>query len=225
LKFDFLTLYLMHRNCASTNFNLSLSSLSLSVRVRKLHVFFKVCTSTYWYVLLCTNVEFSYCYVTVPSCTGMYQYVPLRTNLPDPVQGYRIPDAGKQDYVCVTFMWWCSNTESVPLRLLVQVPTYMTLVWYVTVLSTYWYVPVCTRLHFLYPGRPGRVSLAGCTRYVPGPVRTCPAGTYLFRISHLESYTSTVEPDRIGQNRMYLRDFSAAYHLRLRATKFIQVRA
>jgi hypothetical protein len=41
-------------------------------------------------VLLCTNVEFSYCYA--PSCTGMYQYVPVCTNLPDPVQGYRIPD-------------------------------------------------------------------------------------------------------------------------------------
>ncbi len=37
-----------------------------------------------------TNVEFAYCHVL--SCTGMYQYVPGCTDLPDPVQVYRIPD-------------------------------------------------------------------------------------------------------------------------------------
>ncbi len=76
----------MHRSC--TNFNLSL--LSLSGWARKLHFFVEVCTSTYWYVLFRTNVEFSYCHVQ--SCTGMHQYVQVCTNLPDPVQGHRIPD-------------------------------------------------------------------------------------------------------------------------------------
>ena len=31
-------------------------------------------------------------YWPVQSCTGTYWYVPVRTILPNPVQGYRIPD-------------------------------------------------------------------------------------------------------------------------------------
>ena len=44
----------------------------------------------YRYILLRTNMEFLYC--PVPSRTGTYWYVPVRTILPNPVQGYRIPD-------------------------------------------------------------------------------------------------------------------------------------
>jgi hypothetical protein len=49
-----------------------------------------LCTSTYWYVLSHAHVEFWYCHVQ--SCTSMYWYIPVHTNLPDPVQVYRIPD-------------------------------------------------------------------------------------------------------------------------------------
>ena len=47
-------------------------------------------TCMYWYIPVCTNWEFLYW--PVPSCTGTYWYVPVRTILPNPVQGYRIPD-------------------------------------------------------------------------------------------------------------------------------------
>ena len=49
-----------------------------------------VCTSTYQSVR--TNVEFLYW--PVPSYTGTYWYVLVCTILPNPVQGYRIPDVG-----------------------------------------------------------------------------------------------------------------------------------
>ena len=51
----------------------------------------------YWYIQVCTNWEFLYW--PVPSCTGTYWYVPVRTISPNPVQGYRIPDAGTYQYV------------------------------------------------------------------------------------------------------------------------------
>jgi hypothetical protein len=51
---------------------------------------------------------------------------------------------GKRYYVCVTCMLWCSDTELCPF----WCPTYMTLFWYIP--STYWYVPVCTDIDFLY---------------------------------------------------------------------------
>ncbi len=58
LKFDCVTLNHMYRSC--TNSDLSL--LSQSGWVRKLNVFFQVCTtstSMYWFLLPSTNVEFS----------------------------------------------------------------------------------------------------------------------------------------------------------------------
>ncbi len=42
------------------------------------------------YVLPYTNEEFSNCHVL--SCIGMYWYIMVHTILPDPVQGYRIPN-------------------------------------------------------------------------------------------------------------------------------------
>ncbi len=90
MKFDFIPSYPMHRHCT----NLKLTLLSLSGWVRKLHVLFKACTRTYWNVPPHTNVEFLYWHV--PSCTGMYWDILGRTNLPDPVQVYRIPDAGSK---------------------------------------------------------------------------------------------------------------------------------
>jgi hypothetical protein len=44
----------------------------------------------YWYIPVCTNLEFLYW--PVLSCTGTYWYIPVRTISPNPVQGYRIPD-------------------------------------------------------------------------------------------------------------------------------------
>ncbi len=43
----------------------------------KLGILVLACTVLYWYVLV---------------CTGTYWYVLVRTILPNPVQGYRIPD-------------------------------------------------------------------------------------------------------------------------------------
>ncbi len=73
---------------------------------------------TYWYVL-CLQKYCSLC------CFVSYAW-------------------GKQYYVCVTCMLWCSDTELCPY----WCPTYMTLFWYI--LSTNWYVPVCTNIDFLY---------------------------------------------------------------------------
>ncbi len=58
--------------------------------VGKPHVFSRVRTRSYQYVLPCTEVKFLYCHVLVR--TGTYWYVPVRTILPDPVKVYRIPD-------------------------------------------------------------------------------------------------------------------------------------
>ena len=59
--------------------------------VRKPLDFLKVRIGMYWYIPVCTIAEFLYW--PVPSCTGTYWYVPVRTILPNPVQGYRIPNA------------------------------------------------------------------------------------------------------------------------------------
>jgi hypothetical protein len=66
---------------------------------------------------------------------------------------------GKRYYVCVTCMLWCSNTESVPLLVF----NIHDIVWYV--LSTYWYLQVCTNIDFLYQ------SVLGTYSYVPVPNR------------------------------------------------------
>ncbi len=76
----------MHRSC--TTFILSL--LILSGWVRKQLVLLKVRTGMYRYIQVRTTVKFSYC--LIQCCTGTYWYVPVCTDLPDPVQGYRIPD-------------------------------------------------------------------------------------------------------------------------------------
>ena len=86
MKFDLVTLYPMHRRCIT----LISSLLTLSGWVRKPLNYLKVRTGMYRYILLRTNMEFLYC--PVPSRTGTYWYVPVRTILPNPVQGYRIPD-------------------------------------------------------------------------------------------------------------------------------------
>ena len=80
----------MHRRCIT----LISSLLTLSGLVRKPLDFLKVRTGMYWYIPVCTNWEFLYWHV--PCCTGTYWYIPVRTILPNPVQGYRtrIPDAG-----------------------------------------------------------------------------------------------------------------------------------
>ena len=77
----------MHRRCIT----LISSLLTPSGWVRKPLNYLKVRTGMYRYILLRTNMEFLYC--PVPSRTGTYWYVPVRTILPNPVQGYRIPDA------------------------------------------------------------------------------------------------------------------------------------
>ena len=87
MKFDLVTLYPMHRRCIT----LISSLLTPSGWVRKPLNYLKVRTGMYRYILLRTNMEFLYC--PVPSRTGTYWYVPVRTILPNPVQGYRIPDA------------------------------------------------------------------------------------------------------------------------------------
>ena len=76
----------MHRRCIT----LISSLLTPSGWVRKPLNYLKVRTGMYRYILLRTNMEFLYC--PVPSRTGTYWYVPVRTILPNPVQGYRIPD-------------------------------------------------------------------------------------------------------------------------------------
>ena len=86
MKFDLVTLYPMHRRCIT----LISSLLTPSGWVRKPLNYLKVRTGMYRYILLRTNMEFLYC--PVPSRTGTYWYVPVRTILPNPVQGYRIPD-------------------------------------------------------------------------------------------------------------------------------------
>ena len=86
MKITIVNLYPMHRSC--TTFILSL--LNLSGLVGKSHVLLNACTGMYWYILSCTYEEFSYW--PVPCCTTMYWYVLVCTILPDPVQGYRIPD-------------------------------------------------------------------------------------------------------------------------------------
>ena len=88
MKFDIVTLYPMHRRCIT----LISSLLTPSGWVRKPLNYLKVRTGMYRYILLRTNMEFLYC--PVPSRTGTYWYVPVRTILPNPVQGYRIPDVG-----------------------------------------------------------------------------------------------------------------------------------
>ena len=88
MKFDLVTLYPMHRRCIT----LISSLLTPSGWVRKPLNYLKVRTGMYRYILVHTNMEFLYC--PVPSRTGTYWYVPVRTILPNPVQGYRIPDAG-----------------------------------------------------------------------------------------------------------------------------------
>ena len=91
MKFDLVTLYPMHRRCIT----LISSLLNPSGWVRKPLNYLKVRTGMYRYILLRTNMEFLYC--PVPSRTGTYWYVPVRTILPNPVQGYRIPDV-RWDY-------------------------------------------------------------------------------------------------------------------------------
>ena len=86
MKFDLVTLYPMHRRCIT----LISSLLNPSGWVRKPLNYLKVRTGMYRYILVRTNMEFLYC--PVPSHTGTYWYVPVRTILPNPVQGYRIPD-------------------------------------------------------------------------------------------------------------------------------------
>ena len=76
----------VHRWCIT----LISSLLTPSGWVRKPLNYLKVRTGMYRYILLRTNMEFLYC--PVPSRTGTYWYVPVRTILPNPVQGYRIPD-------------------------------------------------------------------------------------------------------------------------------------
>ncbi len=73
---------------------------------------------TYWYVL-CLQKYCSQCCFVSYAC-------------------------GKQYYVSVTCVLWCSNTELCPY----WCPTYMTLFWYIH--STYQYVLVCTDIDFLY---------------------------------------------------------------------------
>ncbi len=81
----------MHRSC--TTFILSLLTLSGWVRKQLASVLLKVCTGMYQYIQARTTVKFSYC--LVPCCTGTCWYVPVCTDLPNPVQVYRIPD----DYI------------------------------------------------------------------------------------------------------------------------------
>ena len=96
MKFDLVTLCPMHRRCIT----LISSLLTPSGWVRKPLNYLKVRTGMYRYILLRTNMEFLYC--PVPSRTGTYWYVPVRTILPNPVQGYRIPDDGN-GLLCG---WW-----------------------------------------------------------------------------------------------------------------------
>jgi hypothetical protein len=105
VKFDLVTLYPMHRRCIT----LISSLLTLSGWVRKPLNYLKVRTGMYRYILLRTNMEFLYC--PVPSRTGTYWYVPVRTILPNPVQGYRIPDG-----VCMSV----SAYKSVSVQLIVR---------------------------------------------------------------------------------------------------------
>ncbi len=88
----------MHRQCIT----LISSLLTLSGLVRKPLDFLKVRTCMYWYIPVCTNWEFLYW--PVPSCTGTYWYIPVRTIFPNPVQGYRIPDALKCEESQRTFL-------------------------------------------------------------------------------------------------------------------------
>ena len=94
MKFDLVTLYPMHRRCIT----LISSLLTLSGWVRKPLDFLKVRIGMYWDIPVCTDWEFLYW--PVPSCTGTYWYVPVRTILPNPVQGYRIPDEIRNFQTC-----------------------------------------------------------------------------------------------------------------------------
>ena len=128
MKFDLVTLYPMHRRCIT----LISSLLNPSGWVRKPLNYLKVRTGMYRYILLRTNMEFLYC--PVPSRTGTYWYVPVRTILPNPVQGYRIPDDrnwknGIDMYLTCTYM----------LRNVKHVHT-----WYVHVYTMYVQIGRCT---------------------------------------------------------------------------------
>ena len=76
MKFDLVTLYPMHRRCIT----LISSLLTPTGWVRKPLNYLKVRTGMYRYILLRTNMEFSYCPVT--SRTGTYWYLPVRTYCP-----------------------------------------------------------------------------------------------------------------------------------------------
>ena len=97
MKFDLVTLYPMHRRCITLISSLLTPSESGWVRKPLNYLKVTVRTGMYQYILVRTNMEFLYC--PVPSRTGTYWYVPVRTILPNPVQGYRIPD------VAINLFW------------------------------------------------------------------------------------------------------------------------
>ena len=100
----------MHRRCIT----LISSLLTLSGWVRKPLNYLKVRTGMYRYILLRTNMEFLYC--PVPSRTGTYWYVPVHTILPNPVQGYRIPDARNSINSCPRPKQEYSTSKSILFR-------------------------------------------------------------------------------------------------------------
>ena len=115
----------------------------------------------YLYVLVRTIQGILFWHVLVH--TGLYRYVPVYTILPDPVQVYRIPDAGGWCRIWKPITLTSSLRLSIPVHL--ESP-YLEFSWYIPGISqvylSLWYIPgiylvyTCHMKHKIY------------TRYITG---------------------------------------------------------